>query len=735
MGLSMTPRALLGSGLGLLVAMSSSFGGTTAAPRPSGLCPVATASIGQSEFLSEEGHVPAAIQGLAASLEVAVQSHDQAGIAAAEGALGNAYALGHAYDLALPYLEKSVSDATAGGVGRIAAISLVDLGNVYLALGRLDEAESRYREAEIVARRLHDSGLVGLVETNEARLLLRQLHEEPALAKLADVLAGARQGTPQASSVRTLVTAGRLAERVTETGGDTRFRAVAQESLALAVVQADAAADSRSKALAQGYLGALYESAGDHRNAETLTSEALFAAQATGALDLLYRWDWQLGTILAAEGDLDGAIVALRRAVAAVENIRADIPVEYREGQSSYLATIGGLYRQLADLLLQRAHAERKELTSGPLLIEARSTLETMKIGELKDYFRDECLAKAESRTRDIDAVASRTAVLYPVILKDRLELLVYLADGPHEIVVPVASADLIKTVKSFRALLEKRTTRQYIIPGRQLYAWLIEPLLPVLRAEKVDTIVWIPDGALRTVPLGALPEGGKFVIDEFAVATAPGLSLVDPKPIGAQKAGATLLAGMSLASQGFPALPSVRREIGAITKVRQGTVLLDADFKVDSMDRAMSSAPYDVVHIASHGVFDHDPAKSFLLAYDGKLTLGRLEQAVKQSGQADASLELLVLSACQTAVGDDRAALGLAGVAIKAGARSAMASLWFISDKAAAQLVVNFYRQLQVPGTSKAQALQRAQIALKADPRFRHPAYWSPFLLIGNWL
>ena len=390
---------------------------------------------------------------------------------------------------------------------------------------------------------------------------------------------------------------------------------------------------------------------------------------------------------------------------------------------------------QLADLLLQRAHAKGEETNTGPLLIEARSTLETMKIGELKDYFRDECLAKAESRTRDIDAVATRTAVLYPVILRDRLELLVFVADGPHEIVVPVASADLIKTVKSFRGLLEKRTTRQYLLPGRQLYAWLVAPLLPVLRGEKIDTIVWIPDGVLRTVPLAALPDGSKFVIDEFAVATAPGLSLVDPKPIGTQKAGGTLLAGMSLASQGFPALPSVRREIGAITKVRQGTVLLDADFRVDSMDHAMSSAPYDVVHIASHGVFDHDPAKSFILAYDGKLTLGRLEQAVKQSGQADASLELLVLSACQTAVGDDRAALGLAGVAIKAGARSAMASLWFISDKAAAQLVVNFYRELQVPGTSKAQALQRAQIALKADPRFRHPAYWSPFLLIGNWL
>lgn len=735
MGVFLTIRACAMISLSLLAGGIAACGGAVAASRDTALCPVPQSVIGQNEALSAEGHAPAAIQGLTATLNNAVRDHDLAATAAAEGALGNAYALAHAFDLAEPLLEKSVAAATASGLGRIAAISLVDLGNVYLAQGRLEDAATRYHDAEIAARRLDDLPLIGLVETNQAGLLIRQARDDAAIAKLEAVLAAALQAGPRAPSVRTLVTAGRLAERAVDIGGDARYRTVAQDTLTLASTQAVAKADPRAQTLALGYLGALYEGAGDHRKAETLTSEALFVAQAIGASDLLYRWDWQLGTILAAEGDIDGAIIALRRAVAAVENIRADIPVEYHEGQSSYLATIGGLYRELADLLLQRAHARPDGADHRPLLIEARSTLETMKIGELKDYFRDQCLASAESRTRAIDAVAGRTAVLYPVILQDRLELLVYLADGPHEIVTPVTAADLIRTVKSFRALLEKRTTRQYLVPGRQLYAWLIAPLLPLLHADKIDTIVWIPDGALRTVPLGALPNGGKFVIDDFAVATAPGLSLVDPQPIGTQKARGTLVAGMSLASQGFPALPSVRREIEAITKVRQGTVLLDQDFKVDSMDRAMSSAPYGVVHIASHGVFDHDPAKSFLLAYDGKLTLGRLEQAVKQSGQADASLELLVLSACQTAVGDDRAALGLAGVAIKAGARSAMASLWFISDKAAARIVVNFYRELLVPGTSKAQALQRAQIALKADPRFRHPAYWSPFLLIGNWL
>ena len=97
--------------------------------------------------------------------------------------------------------------------------------------------------------------------------------------------------------------------------------------------------------------------------------------------------------------------------------------------------------------------------------------------------------------------------------------------------------------------------------------------------------------------------------------------------------------------------------------------------------------------------------------------------------------LELLLLSACETAAGDDRAALGLAGVAIRAGARSAIGSLWSIADASTSQLVVEFYQQWQDPTVSKAVALQRAQTMLLASREYAHPFYWSPFLLISNWL
>jgi CHAT domain-containing protein len=140
-------------------------------------------------------------------------------------------------------------------------------------------------------------------------------------------------------------------------------------------------------------------------------------------------------------------------------------------------------------------------------------------------------------------------------------------------------------------------------------------------------------------------------------------------------------------------------------------------------------------VHIATHGKFERYPEDSFLLTFDDKLNMDQLNQLIGLYRFRDEPLELLTLSACETAAGDDRAALGLAGLAIKAGARSALATLWFINDEASSVLVAEFYRQLLDPTISKAVALQRAQMKLIQDPAYRHPTYWAPFLLLNNWL
>ena len=164
-------------------------------------------------------------------------------------------------------------------------------------------------------------------------------------------------------------------------------------------------------------------------------------------------------------------------------------------------------------------------------------------------------------------------------------------------------------------------------------------------------------------------------------------------------------------------------------------TVYQDEDFVLENIENEMAEGAYSIVHVATHAQFDRDHEKSFLLAYDDKMTMDQIEQSIGVRKYTTAPLEMLVMSACQTAAGDDKAALGLAGVAVKAGARSALATLWFISDEATAELISEFYTQLKNKQLSKAQALRNAQLSLINDTRFKHPSYWAPFLMIGNWL
>jgi CHAT domain-containing protein len=250
------------------------------------------------------------------------------------------------------------------------------------------------------------------------------------------------------------------------------------------------------------------------------------------------------------------------------------------------------------------------------------------------------------------------------------------------------------------------------------------------------ETVVFIPDGPLRGVPVAALHDGKGFLVERYAFATAPGLTLVEPQSLESKKQLQVMLSGLTESVQEFPPLPFVADELAELQEIFAGqSVLVDREFRVSSFEQRLRATPYSIVHIASHGEFQGDPKRSFLLAYDGRLSMDGLEGVMKLARFRDDPVELLTLSACRTAAGDDRAALGIAGVAVKAGARSALATLWYVNDEASSRLVTDFYRQLRQPGASKAKALAAAQRAVIADERFRHPGYWAPFLLIGNWL
>jgi CHAT domain-containing protein len=252
-----------------------------------------------------------------------------------------------------------------------------------------------------------------------------------------------------------------------------------------------------------------------------------------------------------------------------------------------------------------------------------------------------------------------------------------------------------------------------------------------VLEAEDPTTLIIVPDGPLRTIPFAVLHDGGRFLVERYAIGITPALSLVGA--VRAQPITRVLLNGIIAPTQGFPGLPFVAEELASVGATFPSREYTDTSFVTATLEREMVEGGYSIVHMATHAQIESDYRRSFLLAHDDLITMDELEDTIGSQRFSDRPVDLLVLSACRTAVGDERAALGLAGVAVKAGARSALASLWAVNDESTALLIGEFYREL-ASGASKAAALRGAQLALLNDTRYSHPAYWAPFLMIGDW-
>ncbi len=402
--------------------------------------------------------------------------------------------------------------------------------------------------------------------------------------------------------------------------------------------------------------------------------------------------------------------------------------------QGSFSESLGPLYFELVDLLLQRAAQTPDAASARPDLERAQETVELLKAAELRNYYRDDCVDAFRAKRKSVAQASASAAIVYPIVLPDRIELLLSTNRGIERVGVPAPAARVASEVQDFRRPLEKRTTRQYLPHAQQLYRWLIAPIEPRLVALGTTTLVYVPDASLRTIPMAALHDGEHFLIEMYGVAITPGLELTDPGPLDRRHL-ALFLGGLSESVQGFPALEYVPQELRAIQTELGGEILFDDKFVLPNIEKHLESTPYSIVHIASHAEFEANVNDTFLLTHEGRMSMNQLADYVGLFRFRDMPLELIMLSACETAEGDDQAVLGLAGIAVKAGTRSAVGTLWKVNDIAASELVIAFYARLRYPGVSRAAALQDAQRQLLADWRYRHPGYWSAFVLISDWL
>ena len=528
----------------------------------------------------------------------------------------------------------------------------------------------------------------------------------------------------------------RMMDSATDREQRGRYLAKGGKQYRNSVAAARQVGDEASQAYSIGFLAGLYETEGRYPEALQLSRAALRLAQKHELHDAAYQWQWLIGRLHNQLGDRDRAIGAYKTAVDNLSSIRSDLAIVYGNENSptTFRDSVGPIYYELADLLLKKADEVEDDSARIALLVEARDTVEALKGAELSDYFQDDCANMVNAGAKSIGQMSPTAAIVYIIPLESRLELLVETKSGLKKVTVNVPSRRLMDQARLFRHHVERRTTYFFKGHGEALYAWLIEPIKKILEADAVDTLVFVPDGALRNVPMSGLFDGEKYLLEQYAVGVAPGLSLIESQEATSPNSR-FLFSGLAEERHGFPGLPAVVQEAELIAKSFAPTALMDGTFLKDDLVDTFLRNDYRYVHIASHGQFSGKADSTFVLTYDGFLTLDDLENLIRPSSYRGAPVELLTLSACQTAAGDDKAALGLAGVAIKAGCRAALASLWFVSDQASALMVDEFYRALAKPGTTKAKALQHAQTVLRNDPRFRHPRYWAPYIMIGNWL
>lgn len=686
-------------------------------------------------------------------------------------------ALGHS-DQAQDQLQAARTLAETAGAQQQVVLILNRLAELALAAGNQDEAARLIQEALTRARVLADDGLTATVLHTYGNRFMVEAQWNDALAAYRDSAKAAQLTQAWGVAARALIHASLAAERDTQThlarslldearpylnqaqpSHDTVYDLIqlgrayhrlapdapdltlkADAVLQQAINQAQALSDSRALSYAWGYRGGLYEAAKRYDEALTLTRRAVWAAQQAGAPESLYRWQWQSGRLLQALGDRTASLDAYARAVASIETIHTALQHQQFITQAPFRETVGPLYFEFADLLLQQAEAiqpnSRADATSTyeTYLQRAQRAIEQFKTAELRDYFGDACVAAAQPRKTALAAVSQDAAIIYPILLADRTELLVTLPMGLKRVRVLVPGNQIEQRARFLRSALQARDPLRYLQHAQRLYRWLIEPLAADLEASRIKTLVIVPDGALRLIPFAALHNGQQYLIEQYAVAITPSLMLTDPQPLSRQTLQ-VLAAGMTERAEAFPPLPLVRQELRAIHDLYGGTVLLDDAFSVAQLDTTLRQGSFGIVHIASHGQFASEAAQSFLLTAHGRLTMTQLAQMVGRLSLRDQPVDLLTFSACETAQGNDRAALGLAGVAIQAGARSALATLWQVSDEASAALMQAFYQYLHAPGVSRARALQQAQVKLLHQDRFAEPFFWAPFLLINNWL
>jgi CHAT domain-containing protein len=542
--------------------------------------------------------------------------------------------------------------------------------------------------------------------------------------------------------------------------------------------------DHRLASFAYGNLGKLFQICHNDNQALIYTQQAQLSAQQNLQVkDSLYFWQWQTGIILNKQAqqlrqnknELEAnlkenqAINSYQQAIDTLNEIRSDILIAQRELQFDFIDRIESLYREFAQLRLTRAtrlqnnlksinnKVNQKQINNNFLtknnlkqlnrdldieLDSAVKTIDYLKLAQLQNYFGNDCNLKITTPQEIDKLLGENTVVFNSIIFEDQTAIIVTFPDRSKKFtLINQNRQDLENKINNFRKGITNKSDRNYqqaLKIGTELYNDIITPFADDLKAE--NTLVFIQDRILRSIPMAALYNQNehKFLIEKYPIANTPSLEVIITKKEISPQRRALILAlttGAQIDQQIFSPLTQVDDEIKAVKQQFPDSKSLVNNFDQNTLKTELNEMIYPIIHIATHGQFSAIREDSFLVTGNNqKLTLRQLENDIRNSQDSNL-IELLALTACETAVGDDRASLGFAGVALQAGVRSAIASLWSVNDQSTQILVTEFYQQWK-QGKTKVKALQLAMIkVINENKTLAHPYYWSPFILIGNWL
>jgi len=506
-----------------------------------------------------------------------------------------------------------------------------------------------------------------------------------------------------------------------------------------------------------GMIGHFHEDEKKYQQALKATRKAIVYADLVNADEILVLFYQQMGRLYTKMGKTNHSLESYQRAINLItplvqscyfcKNDETSPPgimhycfSGYRNAPHQYFdIMIKPIFKEYLELLSLQT-SNNNAPNDQKVLKEMRNVIEIWISTDIQNYFKDECLISYKKGMETIDNGLPETAIIHPIILNNELNILVTLPDQIVRISKPFKNINFVSLINQFRNSLEIDTmllNNNKLPPyntniAKQLYDLIISPCLEYFDNYNIKTLVFVPTDELRNIPFSALYDGHHFLIEKFSIVNVPALLITDMKK--------QELIPEDIFLGGITDLPMIKSELHAIRDIMGGgKIMLDENFCKNTIINEFKHNSYSIIILSTHAQFDDLLKNTFIQTFDDKLYMNDLEKMIRFGMFRKNRTELLILDACQTSKGNDQSSLGFSGIAIKSGAKSVIGSLWSVLDEFSYLFMVDFFKGIknkyENKMLTKAQIFQDIQKQYIYDSRFNHPAYWSAFILLGNWL